>query len=204
MLAPTALPRSGAGQAGVGVTYQAVSRRRRREQHAQHSRAGLEMSVDLLPSTGILRSAVFKYLPGESRRKILLNGRALCFGLEGDDVLLDHIPLHEILSVTRGDADLPILFDVLDADGDGLVTAWDLLDGLALWGFSPDDVASIFYQDLNNTYFGDRSVLECRYRRRRRRRELRQRQREREDYYGDSLERPKKMVKEREERRRRP
>ena len=103
--------------------------------------------------------------------------------VEGDDVLLDHIPLHEILSVTRGDADLPILFDVLDADGDGLVTAWDLLDGLALWGFSPDDVASIFYQDLNNTYFGDRSVLECRYRRRRRR-QLRQRQSEREDYYG--------------------
>ena len=77
-------------------------------------------------------------------------------------MLLDHIPLHEILSVTRGDADLPILFDVLVADGDGLVSAWDLFDGLALWGFSPDDVASIFYHDLN-TYFGDdRSVLECR------------------------------------------
>ena len=120
------------------------------------------MQVDSLPRTHILKHSSFRYLPGEQRRKLLLTRRSICLGLEGEEVMLDYIPLHEVVSVTRGDSDLGLVYDLLDEDGDGLVSSKELQVGLALLGFSAEDVHDIFYSDLSR-YSGDRHVLECRY-----------------------------------------
>ena len=67
-----------------------------------------DMDQDQLPTKDIVREEVWRLLPGDQRRRILLAKDDLAFGLEGDVVQLDRIPLHEVTGVPATAAGLHV------------------------------------------------------------------------------------------------
>ena len=99
-----------------------------------------------------------QYLPGEQLRKVVLTDKQLCFGLaqqeqgaeegqESNNIMLDYIPLHEIIGIRQGHEDIPQMFEMFDKDSDGILTLQELTDGLAMYGLSPAMTKAMFFPE---------------------------------------------------------
>jgi hypothetical protein len=109
-----------------------------------------DIEQEKLPTKDIIREEVWRLLPGDQRRRILLAKDDLAFGLEGDDIMLDRVPLHEVSDVVKGDSvfsSTRLMFDEFDQDGDGVLTLQELVEGLAMYGFTPVQTRELFWGD---------------------------------------------------------
>ena len=138
-----------------GQSFFGKRREERREVQQGNSgrrskKATVDTQVEYMPSGSILREGSVKYLPGDQRRRVVLTSRKLCLGLENEEVMLDYIPLHEIVEVTHGGIEVSRgLFDTLDEDGDGLLTPRELQEGLQRYGFGLDECLELFFPDFH-------------------------------------------------------
>jgi len=126
---------------------------RQRHDSSVHGRThgGLySAGADILPETGISMRGIFRYLPGEQRRQVLLTRQDICLGLGELDSqeLLDSIPLHEIADVRKGTDDWKDLFTILDTDCDGVLSVPELLEGMAKYGLTPMETRALFFGQL--------------------------------------------------------
>jgi hypothetical protein len=107
----------------------------------------VEVEEEFLPLENINLTGIFQYLPGEQLRKVVLTDKQLCFGLieESNSIMLDYIPLHEIVEIRQGHEDIKTMFEMFDTDGDGLLTLQELCDGLAMYGLNPAQTKEMFF-----------------------------------------------------------
>ena len=97
---------------------------------------------------------IWKYLPGEQQRRVILNKKVLAIGLTDEDTMLDYIPLHEVTDIQRGDQKLTTLFDEIDADGSGEINRAELEKGLSEIGLTARQ-ANAFFDDMDKDGNGD-------------------------------------------------
>jgi len=110
---------------------------------------------DYLPTDGVVQVGIFRYLPGEQLRTVVLTRKQLAFGLSPDacrddkpedaNKMLDYIPLHEIEEIKRSDTDIEDMFNILDTDGDGLISLQELQEGLQMYGLSQTESRKFYF-----------------------------------------------------------
>ena len=126
--------------------------RRERRERSHRDRVGAtgagfltdDLDLDSLPDSGILHERVWRYLPGEQRRLILVSSTDISFGVPGRSVLLDRIPLTEVQEVVRGDADIPNMLTLFDTDLNGELSMQELQEGLQMYGLDPQETRHLF------------------------------------------------------------